>query len=247
MKDTIKVYIQPAFLLCAAALAIAAGTMSFAIEGFSGFLEKTPLPLKKSLDLLDEKSLAPYTVVAKRKIENKEVVESLGTQDYIQWTLEDSDEAADSPVRRYLLFITYYDCPDLVPHVPEECYLGGGYQKLAADSVTFEIDRGGVREKINGRHLVFGSTDVDHWRSAKFSVLYFFRVNGSYAANRQQARVILNKNLFGKSSYFCKIELAFNQKLVAPAKEDAVMASQKLLSVILPILETEHWPDWGKR
>jgi hypothetical protein len=41
----------------------------------------------------------------------------------------------------------------------------------------------------------------------------------------------------------------FNMKFGAqtfPSKEQAVSASQKLLGVILPLLEKEYWPDWEK-
>jgi hypothetical protein len=76
--------------------------------------------------------------------------------------------------------------------------------------------------------------------------LYFFKVNGQYAGSREEARIALNKNLFGKYSYFCKVELVFNVSSVAPSKEEAVAASEKLLAVILPILEQEHWPDWER-
>ena len=241
------VYLQPAFLICALVLAIAGSGMSIAIKSFGVYLKKEPLPLKKSLDLLSEEALAPYKVVSKKKIENEDILKELGTQDYIQWVLEDPEVAADSPVRKYLLFITYYQLPDRVPHVPEECYTGGGYQKLASDSVTFEINRAGFRKNIQGSYLVFGSTKSNFWRGGqKFPVLYFFRVNGEYAGSREDARIALNKNLFRKFSYFCKVELVFNQKLAAPGKEESLAAGQKLLSVILPVLETEHWPDWEK-
>ena len=80
------------------------------------------------------------------------------------------------------------------------------------------------------------------WKSRKFPVLYLFNVNEVYANSRENARVALNKNIFGKYSYFCKVEVAFNRTSVAPRKEEAVAASEKLLSVILPILEREHWP-----
>ena len=241
------VYLQPAFLVCVAVLAIAGGGMSIAIKSLGVYLKKVPLPLKKSLGFLDEESLAPYKVVSKKKIENKELLESLGTEDYIQWRLEDPDVTPESAVRYCLLFITYYELPDVVPHVPEECYTGGGYQRLARDSVIFEINKLGFERKIHGKYLVFGSKKSNFWRgSEKFPVLYLFKVNGEYAGSREEARIILNKNLFRKSSYFCKVELVFNQGFVAPGKEDAVAASEKLLAVILPILEREHWPDWEK-
>jgi len=63
-------------------------------------------------------------------------------------------------------------------------------------------------------------------------------------SSREEARIALNKNLFRRSSYFSKIEVVLNQSSVAPRKEQAVAAGEKLLAVILPILEAEHWPDW---
>jgi len=249
----IKHYMQPAFLICAAVLAMAGGGMSVAIKSFGIYLKKEPLPLKKSLDLLDEKGLAPYEVVSKDKIESEDVVDSLGTEDYIQWVLEDIDAPADSAVRYCSLFITYYKLPDpRVVHVPDECYMGVGYQRLASDSVSLEINREGVDEKISARHLVFAGTDSGHWqKSTKFQVLYLFSVNGRYVSSREEARLVLNKNIRGKHSYFCKVEWKFFNTgfgkegrggSVYPGKEEAVTASQKLLSVILPILEKEHWP-----
>ncbi len=248
-----RVYLQPAFLICAAVLAVAAGGMSIAVKGFGIYLKKEPLPLKKSLELLDEKQLAPYQVIEKRKIQNEEIVRELGAEDYIQWIFEDPNVAVDSPVRKCLLFVTYYGLADKVPHVPEECYTGGGYQRLSTDSVTF-VKGSGVRgqgsdsqnpEKIRAKYLVFGNAKSNFLQSSvEFPVLYLFRVNGEYAGSRDEARIALNKNLFRKSSYFCKIELVFNQAFVAPDKELAVAAGQKFLSVVLPILEREHWPDW---
>jgi hypothetical protein len=82
--------------------------------------------------------------------------------------------------------------------------------------------------------------------------LYFFSVNKEYANNREQTRFILNKNIRSKHSYFCKVEWKFfnaghgaggwGKSVYYPDKEEAITASQKLLSVILPILEKEHWP-----
>jgi hypothetical protein len=161
--------------------------MSVAVKSFGIYLKKDPWPLKKSLDLLDEKGLAPYTVVTKSKIESEDVVDSLGTKDYIQWVLEDPDAPANSAVRYCSLFITYYELPDRVPHVPEECYMGSGFQSLAPDSVTLKL---GIR-KIPVRYLVFISMGSDYWqKSIKFPVLYFFRVNGDYVNSREDVRVL---------------------------------------------------------
>ncbi|MCJ7729861.1 MAG: RNA binding protein fox-1 homolog [Sedimentisphaerales bacterium] len=77
--------------------------------------------------------------------------------------------------------------------------------------------------------------------------MYTFSVNGEYAAGREDARLVLNKNLFGKFSYFSKVEWKFYNsrfgRVTYPNKQEALAASEKLLAVILPVLEREHWPS----
>jgi len=237
-------YWQPAFLICTAVLALAGGGMSVVTAKLGLYLKKEPLPLKKPLDALDEEKLAPYRVVARQIIENDDILRSLGTEDYIQWVLEDARESVPSTVCQVMLFITYYKLPDRVPHVPEECYTGGGYQRLATSAVGFRIGAPGGPRDVPGRYLLFGKVAGAVSLSAeRFPVVYLFRVNGEYAGSRDDARIALNKNIFGKHSYFCKIELVFNQSLAVPTKEDAVAASEKLLAVLLPLLEQNHWPD----
>ena len=248
-KTDIRVYAQPAFVICALVLAVGGAGMSMTMRKLGIILEKEPLPLRKSLERLDDSDLAPYEVVSpKLKIENKEVLKSLGTNDYIQWVLEDTEEPVGSGVKRCLVFITYYELPDRVPHVPEECWTGGGYQRLGSEGVTLDISgKAGFQARITAKYLVFGPKKTSLWQNRqRIPNLYFFKVNGLYAGSREEARMALNKNLFGKSSYFCKVELVFNRTSAIPSKETVVTASEKLLSVILPVLEQEHWPEWEK-
>jgi hypothetical protein len=104
-RYNMRVYLQPAFLICIAVLAI--GEIIKPILGVV-IPDKEPLPLKKPLDLLDEKDLGHYKVISKVGIENRQIIKELGTEDYIQWVLEDTDVKFDSVVRKMLLFITYY-------------------------------------------------------------------------------------------------------------------------------------------
>jgi hypothetical protein len=253
LSSAAAAYLQPAFLICTLVLVTAAAGMSMAIKSFGVYLKKEPLPIKKPLDLIDEKPLGSYAATRKDKITDTEMLEALGTENYLQWTIEDTDEPGDSSVRMCSLFITYYELPDRVPHVPEECYTGTGYQKLASEAVTIELAEGtaddGTPLSVPARYLVFTGMGSDHWRTVKFPILYLFNVNGIYANSREEARVALNRNIFGKHSYFSKVEwkfygLKFGQ-LIYPMKDEAVRASGKLLSVLLPILEQEHWPDWN--
>ena len=53
-KDNIRVYLQPAFLICVIVLAIAGAGMSITMKHLGIILDKEPVPLKKSLEMLDE-------------------------------------------------------------------------------------------------------------------------------------------------------------------------------------------------
>lgn len=245
-------YLQPAFLICAGVLALSAGAMSAAVKLSGIYMKKEPLPLKTPLSRLDNPGLIPYKVVAKQEIDNPDVLETLGTEDYIQWNLEDTSVPPDSKVRFCTLFITYYGLPDKVPHVPEECYIGGGLRQVSSEAAALTIrpgPRGSAEERqVNTRYVVFAVTSSDIWGSeTTFPIFYTFSVNGEYAGGRSDVRLILNKNLFGKFSYFSKVEWKFYNnsygRVIYPDKQEALAASEKLLSVILPVLEKEHWPS----
>jgi len=243
MRDSLKNYVQPAFIICVVVLAVVAVLMRWIGVVF----EKQPLPIKKPLSLLDQTSIAPFRVVSKLTIGNPDVVESLGTDEYIQWILEDTKAPAASTWRDCFLFITYYDRPESALHAPDECYLGSGYRLASSENIRLNVDCGGTRKEIPARYLVFSSSDSDLWRGQNdFAVLYFFSVNGEYACTRDQTRKILATNLFGKYSYFSKVEWKFFNTILGqmtyPDKQDAISASEKLLAVLLPILEKEHWP-----
>jgi hypothetical protein len=248
IRETIKVnYLQPAFLICAGLLAITVGGMSVAIKMAGIYTKKEPLLLKKSLSDLDKSNLAPYKVVSKSKIENQDILNTLGTEDYIQWTLEDTSVPAESKTRFCTLFITYYSLPDIVPHRPEECYIGGGLQGIKFETVMLRVTQGLSEREIKTRYLVFADTKAESsLGGTSFPILYTFNANGKYG-DRDDVRKALNRNLFGKFSYFSKVEWKFYNiapgQTAYPNKQEALAASEKLLTFILPVLEKEHWPN----
>ena len=249
MNELLKHYSRPAFLLCVAVLAIAASGMSLMQYYFKLWLEKKPIALKKPLDKLDESKLGPFVVTEKNRISSNDIIDSLGTEDYLEWTLVDSEADPENPASTLLLFITYYGKADSVPHVPEECYTGGGFREDSSEPVTFEINRMNndqttSEERIPGRCVIFKRRGSDMWTSdMSFPVLYFFVVNGKYVNTRTDARFILGRNIRGKHSYFSKVEMVFNRIVGPPDQASAVKTCEKLLSLLLPVLEQDHWPD----
>ncbi len=59
LRDNLRSYLQPAFLICVLVLGAAGAGMSFTMKKLGVVLRKEPLPLKKSLELLDEENLSP--------------------------------------------------------------------------------------------------------------------------------------------------------------------------------------------
>jgi hypothetical protein len=146
-----------------------------------------------------------------------------------------------------MLFVTYYPLPDVVPHRPEECYIGGGLQGIKFETVMLRVTQGLNEREIKTRYLVFADTKSDvSFGETSFPILYTFSVNGKYG-DRYDVRNTLNWNSFSKFSYFSKVEWKFynvtSGRTTYPNKREALAASEKLLAVILPVLEKEHWPS----
>lgn len=251
MSSVLKNYLQVPFVLCIVMILAGAG-FNAGYKKYHGLtIIKKPLPLKVSFDDMDEKLLAPYKVLEKAKIENQDVLESLGTEDYMQWILDDTSADPMSPVRNCSVFITYYTGnPDQVPHVPEACYTGGGNQIQNSTSINIEVGEVNVPaipRQIPATSLVFVKKSSEIWQaSSEFCVIYFFKVNGEYKGGRDAVRWALG-NLTSEYSYFSKVELKFfNVRGINPDRQQSAEAAGRLLKVLLPILEKYHWPDWKK-
>jgi hypothetical protein len=137
--------------------------------------------------------------------------------------------------------------------VPDECYVGGGNTPKGTGILSLQLQTGGspagsvLPAKLSVRQSVFASNQAKSWDpQPEFSVLYFFKANGQYADGRTGVRFIMSKNFSCRYSYFSKVEWKFSGTGSSPSDDEIVQASEKLMSVLLPILETQHWPDWEK-
>jgi hypothetical protein len=247
-KTGIKTYFKPAFVVCVAILLSAAVAKEAVIRILKLETVKIEIKPQHPFDEMNDAVLAPFLARNKSRIQNRDVLESLGTEEYLQWILEDSETKPGSPIQYCSLFITYYTGnPDMVPHVPDECYVGGGNTREKAETVTIRDCRPDG-EKLDFQYVVFKNVDRDTMQEDTFSVQYFFHANGKYSGSRTDTRLILGSNWFSKYSYFCKVEWLFygNDSFgrIYPDKEQTLDASAKLMKVLLPELEKNHWPDW---
>ncbi|MBN1490813.1 MAG: exosortase-associated EpsI family protein [Phycisphaerae bacterium] len=237
LRDSVR---HPGFMIGVVTLAVMAVVFHGATRNVR--LVKLAAPLRLSLTRLDKEAMAPYRFMDAQIIE-PEVLSSLGTEQYIQWTLRDESVTNDAdPTKWVHLFITYYTGqPDPVPHVPDKCFFGSGYLIKAAEDV--EVDVPEVKEaRVPIRVLEFEKKGRIGQQNP--IVAYTFGANGTFAAGRNDVRMLLS-NPFEPYSYFSKVEVHFGTgRDEGLSRPKVITATQKLFRVLLPLLVENHWPDW---
>jgi len=229
------------FLVCVVFLLTGAVGLQWLLAGGFRF-RKERVDLKLPLSELNPAKLLPYRLVGSDRIP-KEEVEALGTEEYIRWRLEDTSLERHDPLRWATLFVTYYSGqPDQVPHVPEECFLGGGYQQVGSEEASIEVPSLESGTKVPVRVLTFKKDSAlgGAWVP---TVVYLFHVNGQFVGSRTAVRIALS-NPFERYGYFSKVEVSFGQQEGPREPQVVLKAAERLLGKVLPVLVRDHWPDW---
>lgn len=231
--------VTPPFAVAVLVLAVAAVLAGPVTHWMKITLTKLALPLKSPLSKLDARRLEPYEVSYRHRLEPA-VVDSLGTDQYLHWLLEDTSVPPLHPLRHAVLFVTYYSGGrDRVPHTPDVCQLASGYQP-AEPHENLEVDFVSPQSslaKLPIRVCTFMKTDV-HSR-ARHTVIYTFSCNGQFVATRTGVRLLIS-NLANTYAYFSKVEVSFPNA----TREQSVAGARKLLERVLPLLIRDHWPDF---
>lgn len=213
-------------------------------------LRKEAIPLTKPLAHFDPSRLAPRYIrhAATDRIGqmSEDTVESLGTHEFLQLYLADTTKSVDDPTRVAFVFVTYYTGkPDLVPHVPDECFMAAGYDALSKRTAKLRVAGiGAPGDEVHVRALQFrtppkfqhgstGSTDL--------TVMYLFSANDQWGTTRNDVRLILS-NPWQRYAYYAKIEVMFSDdRLQHMATETQSLAAlPDLLQTLVPVLFTDH-------
>lgn len=245
------------FYTCVAILLLSSVAMQSVAAALGGYFRKHPLPLKQPLYLLDRNKLLPNYDLSPIQPPplTDEVVENLGTTEYLDWHVLDTTRGRDDPLHKARLFITYYTGqPDLVPHNPKECLAAGGFSlaretlvhvdtphpdgsvaRIPVSILEFEPPRRGP--------FVAGDGTGD---APRLTVAYFFYANGAYVTTRNQVRVQVS-SLTDRYAYYSKVEIVFTSSngMRLATREQTIEAVQPLLRTLMPILWTDHYQDWS--
>lgn len=245
-------FATPRFYWCVAILLASAVSMQGLAAWFEGHFRKEALPLIRPLYEFDLARLAPeYRLYEKQPAPlNNEMIEALGTREYLNWLLIDETKKPADPTRMVRVFITYYTGkPDLVPHEPRECMVAGGFTIRNEETVAFDIPRtDGSKAQIPVAVLDFEEPQ----RAESFTaprimpVTFFFWANGDYTTTRLGVRRAV-ANLSHRYAYYTKIEVSFSAETNAmawPDREAAKAASEALLRKLMPVLWDNHYQNW---
>ena len=236
----------------AAALILASAAVGVRVLPRLGiFPQKAAVPLKRPLRQFDVRKLAPryvrHPVNDTMRPMSEDAIESLGTEEYLQIYVLDTQKAPTDPTRVANLFVTYYTGqPDMVPHVPDECYLAGGYDILGSTMSDVHVAGSGApHDEIPVRVMRFVAPQrrrVANAAPGEVVVMYFFDVNAGYAASRNGVRLWLS-NPLARYAYYAKIEVSFtDDALVHTAGADASRAAlAPLLEAVVPVLRSDHF------
>ena len=233
------------YYICVALLV----TAVVGLRALASFLDvtfrKQAVELKLPLAALDWHKLEPeyrQHLIQPAPLDG-ETLQNLGTEEYLQVRLLAEGRAARDLTCVATVFITYYTGqPDLVPHVPDECYLAGGYDRVGPTTTeTVSVPSvGAPDDRIPVRVLQFQSREGED----RPTVLYFFHANGEYLTTRTQVRWRLAR-LFESYAYYAKIEVTFANDLGSrsrhPDPEEALEALGPLLRKLMPVLLEDHF------
>jgi hypothetical protein len=225
---------------------LSVGALNGSLSTWAGFNRiKQSLELRAPLSTLGVERLAPYKLV-QRVMHSPEVEDALGTDEYISWVLEDQSVPKGDPLRVGTLDVTYYTGGHyLVPHTPDICREGGGYQPAVPHENT-TLDVPGIsdqNDRLPVRVCTFQKTSV--FDSEEVSVVYTFFCNGGYVETARGVRLrAIDPTKF--HTFFSKVEISFPGVggMRAPSRALTVEGARKLFRVVLPVLMEDHWPDF---
>lgn len=153
---------QPAFVAGVAIMLVSAATLNVAVAAMGVHLRKQRIdpPDNRRVSAIASET-ASYQRVGQDVVMSSEVVDELGTTNYLTRSYALKNAAKDQPNPRMELHLAYYTgMIDTVPHVPERCMTGAGWQivglsrrvPLKLDPSSWQVDQT-VSEKLRGKVL----------------------------------------------------------------------------------------------
>ena len=150
----------------------------------------------------------------------------------------------NDPMAMVRLHVPYYTgAVDTVPHIPDRCMLGAGFEM--GERKTVYLDLPGHDDNPDGTlaasFAAFQGTGSG--QSQLTRALYFFQVNGDYEHDAITGVRKRLQNLFESHRYFAKIEVTHDAPIGEAFDDESIAIMTDFLRVALPEIEAVL-PDW---
>lgn len=164
-----------AFATVLVVLGVSAVGMGAAIKAFGIHLQKSSINAANGRVVASiPRETASWIAIGQDQIESAEVVETLRTQNYLNRIYVQKDLPPGEKRVALDLHLAYYTgMIDTVPHVPERCFVGGGFQQTAfAQIIPLDMDTSGwspdpsVPENLAGEAGQVFTTQLDYTHSS---------------------------------------------------------------------------------
>ncbi len=256
---------QPVFLVAVAVLGVTAIGFNAATRALQLHFQKLPVPLAPEALRKLPAEIGPWRQAMEDLPLETDVEEILAAKqyvfrDYIDSRLVERDRLAamkdrnkpraertkqlteierTTPSAVVHLAVTYYTgMVDTVAHIPDRCYIAGGFQPREYQVKTWQVrDPKSKDGAIEVRYISF-EDQTGFSSHVSRNVAYFFQVNGEETSNPLDVRARL-QNLWEKYGYYAKIELMSLD--TDRLQSERVMVD--FLSSAMPEVE-KCLPDW---
>jgi hypothetical protein len=256
-----RLFRTPAFIVVSLVMLAAAVALNGTVQALGVHFRKERVELRRPLDALPAR-LGPWVQALRDKPMPPAMEHALGTKSYIErWYVDSrrvparlldgiarkSSEERDRILNTILnttrdaavsVHLAYYTgAVDTVAHVPERCYVGGGFDPENPSVVTMNVGTDAPRE-LRLKYVEFRKRDGAD--QPKRNVAYFFKVNGDYEYDSATGVRPKLQNLFEPLGYYCKFEL---MTYLDSDQERARQVMADFLTHAMPEAE-KLLPDW---
>lgn len=258
---------RPQFLAAFIVLLVAAVSLNAATQFLRLYFKKEAVPLVKPLEQIPI-SLGPWVQISKDQPLNAEMLDVLGTKEYIFRDYLDSrivdpkliaeinsnEKTAGErgqllaqirqrqPASHVRMAVTYYTgMVDTVAHIPDRCYVADGMVPDVKETPVWKASNH-LHEPIDVRVSSIHFEEAEGRGAAVTrNVAYFFHCNGEYEHDAISGVRMRLQNLAERHAYYAKIEVMTEMR--DRTKSDQTLAD--FLTHALPEVEN-CLPDWQK-
>lgn len=158
--------LNPAFVVCVVLLFGVGLALPMVVKALGFYLIKLPIEASQKLTSVPSRS-GPWEQLGRDQVYSAEIQESLGTQNYIDRVYKrDNPDPSKPPIILQVHCAYYTGTVDTVPHVPERCMVGGGWEiaggpwspQVKLDDSTWVEDEDAtrdVRESIDRNATIY--------------------------------------------------------------------------------------------